>query len=382
MFDVPSGKRSAALTLFASKGSPDSSVMFDDVRVVPATRSPKGTHYYFEDFENLDEGWGPFVYGYNGPCRTHISETHKPYTNDTITGRYSFKTEDEPHVGCVTRTLPSTLKLAPNTWYTLSFDYLVSADDRYKLVIDKPFVDNRTFDAKYSSRITPSTVSSWKDVAKSGSTNKTVDNGKLKIASSGNAFIVDDKAPVAADGYYSCTIRSTQSGRCGAVIRYISETEHCFIGYDTGSKWVWGCGSAYGTLTNSGPNIMEDGKDHKLDIRFVENHYTISVDGKEIFNGFLGTPPTAAGKVGFRNWYNSKAVYSDISLQYGSKPLTAEQAEENKKIFSAPLTAPAGTFTATFKTKNSPYTFIGLEKLNREPGTLVIDNFTVDTGRL
>ena len=71
------------------RGAHTGRVWFDDVRVVEIQKpDPKG-HWFYEDFENVDEGWGPFVYGYQGSTRTHLSEAHAPYTDDTIEGQFS-----------------------------------------------------------------------------------------------------------------------------------------------------------------------------------------------------------------------------------------------------------------------------------------------------
>jgi endo-alpha-N-acetylgalactosaminidase len=122
------------LRLLASAGDPDSSVSFDDVRVVKIAKPDMKGHTFFEDFENVDEGWGPFVYGYQGSMRTHLSETHKPFTDDTIDGQYSLKTFDEADE-LNFRSLPALLPLKPNTRYRLAFDYLTRNDRQYTVAI-------------------------------------------------------------------------------------------------------------------------------------------------------------------------------------------------------------------------------------------------------
>lgn len=134
VFDLPAGVDWVDLVLRADAGEAGSIASFDDVRVVQTKRSPQAGHYFFEDFENVDEGWGPFVYGYKGNMRTHLSETHRPYTDDTIDGKYSLKTFDEDN-GLNFRTTPTLLRFQPNTKYRLTFDYLTRNDKQYKVVI-------------------------------------------------------------------------------------------------------------------------------------------------------------------------------------------------------------------------------------------------------
>ena len=138
LFDVPAGVDSAEVVLTAGKGTADSSVYFDDVRVVKSGRSKPAKSaknvVLFEDFENVDEGWGPFMYGWQGPMNTHLSETNLPYTNDTIGGEFSLKTRSENHTGIIYRTVSATLELKANTKYRVSFEYLSDTAERYTFV--------------------------------------------------------------------------------------------------------------------------------------------------------------------------------------------------------------------------------------------------------
>lgn len=125
VFVAPATGR-AALALAAGAG--EGEVRFDDVRVVPTavSKAPAGAGRVvcFEDFENVDEGWGPFVYGWKGPMNTHLSEANPPYTDDTIGGRYSLKSRLEGSPGLLYRTVPATLALKPSATYRVTFDYL------------------------------------------------------------------------------------------------------------------------------------------------------------------------------------------------------------------------------------------------------------------
>ena len=124
----------AAIALIASAGAADSAVCFDDVRLVEIQKPDLKGHAFFEHFENVDEGWGPFVYGYKGSTRTHLSEAHPPFTDDVIEGKYSLKTFDEDS-GLNFRTTPALLKFQPNTKYRLAFDYKTRNNGQYQVVI-------------------------------------------------------------------------------------------------------------------------------------------------------------------------------------------------------------------------------------------------------
>jgi endo-alpha-N-acetylgalactosaminidase len=109
-------------------------VRFDDVRLVKTDVSvPPATAknvILFENFENVDEGWGPFMYGWRGPMNTHLSEANPPYTKDVISGQFSLKSRLEDSPDMLYRTVPATLKLKPNATYRVSFDVL---NDQEKL---------------------------------------------------------------------------------------------------------------------------------------------------------------------------------------------------------------------------------------------------------
>ncbi len=134
-FTLPPGCTTVALSLKADKGEAGSAAEFDDVRLVPVKISAEAArHFFYEDFEGVDQGWGPFVYDCGGQTQTHLSELHDGVTDDVIAGRYSFKTRDEP-AGLVVRTLPSCLRLKPYTRYRLALECIADNDGVYRIVV-------------------------------------------------------------------------------------------------------------------------------------------------------------------------------------------------------------------------------------------------------
>lgn len=124
IFDVPQGETEAVIFLGAKAGTPASTARFDDVRLTRLPgRTPQGTHLLFEDFENIDEQWGPFVSA-GDTDHVHLSETNPGITDDTINGNFSLKNLNEGTRGEIYRTVQATLKLKPNTTYRLGFDYI------------------------------------------------------------------------------------------------------------------------------------------------------------------------------------------------------------------------------------------------------------------
>ena len=131
-FTVPEGGGPVDLTLRADAGH--ARVRFDNLRVVPARRSTKQGALVFEDFENVPQGWGPFVKGDAGGAtdpRTHIAQRHATFTqrgwngkaiDDIIDGSESLKSRGE-NDGLVYRTVPHTVRFRPGTRYRVTFRY-------------------------------------------------------------------------------------------------------------------------------------------------------------------------------------------------------------------------------------------------------------------
>ncbi|MGW0119827.1 endo-alpha-N-acetylgalactosaminidase family protein [Streptomyces sp. NPDC003327] len=135
---------STPLSVVAAAG-PAATVRIDDVRIVandPATRP--GTLVY-EDFEAVDQGWGPFLKGDSGGTtdpRTHIAQLHAPFTqagwngkaiDDVIGGAESLKSHDE-NSGLVYRTAPWTVPLEDGHAYRVSFAHQSSHSGAYEWI--------------------------------------------------------------------------------------------------------------------------------------------------------------------------------------------------------------------------------------------------------
>ena len=145
----PDGRVDLVLRAAAGQGT----VRFDDVRLVRSgvSRPPAdaGKVVLFEDFEHVDEGWGPFMYGWQGPMNTHLSEANPPHTNDTIAGGFSLKTRREGSPEMIYRTVPATLKLRPGTACRVSFDYLCDTAGCFALVTGHDAEEGQQVDARH-----------------------------------------------------------------------------------------------------------------------------------------------------------------------------------------------------------------------------------------
>jgi endo-alpha-N-acetylgalactosaminidase len=137
---------SADLGIAAAAGA--AKVRIDDVRVVETKRATAGL---VDDFENVDQGWGPFVKGDAGGVtdpRTVLARKHAPYTqagwngklvDDVLDGEWSLKSHEE-NQGLVYRTAPWTVNFQPGHKYKVSFDYASGQAGQYAWFqgVDRP----------------------------------------------------------------------------------------------------------------------------------------------------------------------------------------------------------------------------------------------------
>ncbi|QNE74744.1 hypothetical protein F0344_09110 [Streptomyces finlayi] len=122
----------ATLRIDAGKGT--ATVRADDVRVVANAPATKAGTIVYEDFEDVDQAWGPFLKGSAGGSndpRTHIAQKNAPYTqagwngklvDDVLAGEESLKTH-EGNEGLVYRTAPATVPMVEGHSYEIEFDY-------------------------------------------------------------------------------------------------------------------------------------------------------------------------------------------------------------------------------------------------------------------
>ncbi|OAB45001.1 hypothetical protein PBAT_13715 [Paenibacillus antarcticus] len=146
----------ATLILKAAVGADASSyVLFDDARIVLNAQSDQKGHYLYEDFENVDEGYGVFLATESD--QTHLAESNAPHTFDTIDGRYSLKTRGGDYL----RTAPYTLRLKPNTRYEAGLDYRASTNGAFTVAVksDKAQEAGDTTNAKLASEVAGSNTS-------------------------------------------------------------------------------------------------------------------------------------------------------------------------------------------------------------------------------
>lgn len=149
-FAVGRGGGGVTLALTAAAGS--ARVLFDNVRVAPGRLSRRDGAVAYEDFENVPQGWGPFVKGDAGgranDPRTHIAQRHEPFTqsgwngkaiDDVISGDETLKSRGEKQ-GLVYRTVPHLVRFEAGKTYRVSFRYQCETAGDYAWVtgVDDP----------------------------------------------------------------------------------------------------------------------------------------------------------------------------------------------------------------------------------------------------
>lgn len=147
-FNVTNFKEQVEIKITAEKGK--GKIFVDDVRVashgkIKRIRKKDKKYAFKEDFENIINGWYPFVRadaGGSRVLRTHLAEKNSPFTqkgwngkaiDDVINGNWSLKLH-EKFSGLLMQTLPHTLRFEKSKMYTVSFNYQ-SDSDNYAFVL-------------------------------------------------------------------------------------------------------------------------------------------------------------------------------------------------------------------------------------------------------
>ncbi|MDO5753772.1 endo-alpha-N-acetylgalactosaminidase family protein, partial [Arthrobacter sp.] len=151
LIDVANNGEAPTVKFSAPAGA--TAVLIDDFRVVKTEHvsaadvvsgSPSGV-VLAEDFENVDQGWGPFVKGNAGGItdpRTHLAPIHAPYTqkgwnnkpiDNVLDGNFSLLSHEE-NGGLVYRTTPATMPFKQGHDYEVSFDYQSAKAGEYAWV--------------------------------------------------------------------------------------------------------------------------------------------------------------------------------------------------------------------------------------------------------
>lgn len=149
---IPEGVTQAEITFSAEKG--DKPVYVDDFRCwewLTAPNPKADNYYYFEDFENVDENWGPFISQCTNQPFIHLSYKEpanegkqiKYYTVDTynedgtldttnltsLKGRQSASYSN----GIMMRTLPSTVDFKKGATYLVELDHNTYLEETYAI---------------------------------------------------------------------------------------------------------------------------------------------------------------------------------------------------------------------------------------------------------
>ena len=126
----------ARLFIYLPEVDEDTVTYIDDVRIFKQpgkTQRDKNGAIYFEDFENIDEGWGLFEYALNGGySKVHLARKDpqgrqiKSYAFD---GEWSLKISDNKE-GEVISTYPSLVRFQSGVEYTVEMDYTLFAETK------------------------------------------------------------------------------------------------------------------------------------------------------------------------------------------------------------------------------------------------------------
>ncbi|MEU2115990.1 endo-alpha-N-acetylgalactosaminidase family protein [Streptomyces sp. NPDC016459] len=210
-FTAPAGGTTPLMIQTA--GGTAATVRIDDVRIVANAPATKPGTLVYEDFEAVDQGWGPFLKGDSGGTtdpRTHIAQLHAPYTqagwngklvDDVIGGAESLKSHDE-NSGLVYRTAPWTVPMKDGHSYRVEYAYQSSHAGAYEWITgyDRPSgtsvetrrtpLGQQRTDGRFSETVTAGCGDTWTGLRKRGDA---PDGADFVL----DAFTVTDLGPAA-----------------------------------------------------------------------------------------------------------------------------------------------------------------------------------------
>ncbi|MFJ3190109.1 endo-alpha-N-acetylgalactosaminidase family protein [Streptomyces halstedii] len=229
-FTAPANGRTT-LRVEAAKGS-GATVRADDVRIVANAPTTKRNSVVHEDFEDVDQGWGPFLKGDAGGStdpRTSISQSHAPYTqagwngklvDDVLGGKESLKSHEE-NQGLVYRTAPWTVPMSEGRRYRVEFDYQSSHAGAYAWVDGYDRAGTGSTPSTTQTRATPvgqqRVTGHFSETVTAGCGDTWTGLRKLAGAPEGadfvlDAFTVTDLGPVPAADRAACATLSLEAG--------------------------------------------------------------------------------------------------------------------------------------------------------------------------
>ena len=155
VYFTPQAGKTYTMTLSREDG--DGNVYFDDLRTVEYRGTTSPVKYdattgaaisLKQDFENVPQGYWPFVVGpveNVADNRSHLSELNAPFTqagwdvkkmDDVIDGKWSVKVNGlVGRNNLVYQTIPQNFRFEPDQAYTVSFDYELGSEGAYEAVV-------------------------------------------------------------------------------------------------------------------------------------------------------------------------------------------------------------------------------------------------------
>lgn len=143
-FDVPEKVTEAKLSITGKMNADGGRIALDDVNVWEnISRTPTAgegayeDYILYEDFENVEQGYGAFQLAYPSEIYTHLAEYRDgagQFTDYVLNGNFSLKTNETGRIGEILRS-EEEVKLKGNTAYVMEFTYETGIADAYRISV-------------------------------------------------------------------------------------------------------------------------------------------------------------------------------------------------------------------------------------------------------
>lgn len=125
------GKNSRA-DIKLSAGPGKGSSAFTDVRII---RTDGATPTQFtENFEAVDQGFGPFIQTQAGEAGIHLAEANPGYTRDALKDKFSLKIA-EKNTGVKLQTWQGSMRFKQDRAYRVRFDYAADTPETFEFLV-------------------------------------------------------------------------------------------------------------------------------------------------------------------------------------------------------------------------------------------------------
>ncbi|MCU6736195.1 family 16 glycoside hydrolase [Diplocloster agilis] len=157
---------------------------------------------------------------------------------------------------------------------------------------------------------------------------KTLGSGSVKVEGQKLVYTAADnperfwpeRSPVVKDGIVEGEITTGTNGSTTMLFRYDPiESTYVEVGMDVGNYWfLGGTGIQNQVFPSDKCPVISSGQTYRIKVKFVGEHFTVWIDGNQVFDQEVPGAKTAAGSVGVNKWSRGYAAIDNMKINSGT----------------------------------------------------------------